>query len=270
MIGPATLSADDRLAQYLGDIAAALRGPRRRRQRVLAELREGVEQAAIARTAPGVPREQALAAAIEEFGRPAAIATAFDPEMAIADARRILTWLLVTGPLVGIWWLLLLHPRPWSAGVAALLAAIPVLPLIAIAVAVAAATFAATGRLTRWIPEAAPGTALTAVSGVAVVVLAGDITILAVAWPQASAEPVGVAAIAASSARVACSLRILRRAATWRHRPAFARSRPALLEALLQRGHVRRHLLASLAPHHERDEELADPVAGEVDGDGQT
>jgi hypothetical protein len=30
---------------------------------------------------------------------------------------------VVTGPLVGVWWLLLLHPHPWRAGVAALVAA---------------------------------------------------------------------------------------------------------------------------------------------------
>jgi hypothetical protein len=55
-----------------------------------------------------------------------------------------------------------LQPHPWRTGVVALLTALPVLPLIAVGIATAAGTFATTGRLIRWLPEASPHRALTA------------------------------------------------------------------------------------------------------------
>jgi hypothetical protein len=218
MTGPPALPAEERLTQYLDEVAAALHGPRRRQQRILVELRDGLEQSAHGRTARGATPEHALAAALTEFGHPSAIANAFSPEMAIADARRILAWLLATGPMVGIWWLLLLHPQPWHGRAAALITAIPVTPLIAIAITCALATFATTGRLIRWIPEAAPRTALTAASSVAALVLAGDVTIIAVGWPEATSEPLGVVAVGASLTRTAFSISALHSLVTWRHR----------------------------------------------------
>ena len=73
----------------------------------------------------------------------------------------------MTGPLVGVWWLLVLYPTPWRSGVVALFAAIPVFPLIIAAIATAAGTFATTGRLMRWLPEASPRQALLATITVA-------------------------------------------------------------------------------------------------------
>jgi hypothetical protein len=208
----------ERLTRYLDEIAAVLHGPRRLQQRILAELRDGVEQSAHSRTARGATPEQALAAALAEFGHPADIAKAFRPEMAIADARRILAWLLATGPLVGIWWLLLLHPQPWHGRPAALITDIPVVPLIAVAIACALATLVTTGRLIRWMPEAAPRTALTAASSVAAFVVAGDITMIAVGWSAASAGFLGVVAVGASLARIACSISAVHSTVTWQHR----------------------------------------------------
>ncbi|HET6532631.1 MAG TPA: permease prefix domain 1-containing protein [Actinoplanes sp.] len=218
MTGPPALPAEERLTQYLDEIAAALHGPRRRQQRILAELRDGVEQSAHTRTARGATPEQALAAALAEFGHPTDIANAFRPEMAIADARRILAWLLATGPLVGLWWLLILHPQPWHGGPAALITAIPVVPLIAVAISCALATLVTTGRLIRWIPEAAPRTAVTAASSVAAFIVACDVTIIAVGWSAASAEFLGVIAVGASLARIACSISALHSMVTWQHR----------------------------------------------------
>jgi hypothetical protein len=63
-----------------------------------------------------------------------------------------MVWFVVAGPLVGIWWLLLLYPSPWRTGLIALVAAIPVIPLIIAAIATAGGTLATTGRLTRWLP----------------------------------------------------------------------------------------------------------------------
>ena len=147
---------DAQLAAYLADLAARLRGPRRRRDAILAELRDGLHHATEAHIAAGLTPAQAAAAAITQFGDPQAVADAFAGELATAYARRTIAWYIVTGPLVGIWWLLLLQPHPWRTGLIALLAAIPVLPLIALAIATAAGTFATTGRLMRWLPETGP------------------------------------------------------------------------------------------------------------------
>jgi hypothetical protein len=218
MTRPRALPADERLSRYLGEIAAALHGPRRRQRCILAELRDGVEQSANGRAARGATPEQALTAAITEFGDPTAVAHAFGPEMAIADARRILTWLLATGPLVGVWWLLLLHPQPWHGTPAELISAIPVTPLIAVAITCTLVTFAGTGRLIRWMPEAAPATALTAAFSVVALVLAGDITIIVVGWSEATSTTLGVLALGASLTRTAGSISALHSIVTWQHR----------------------------------------------------
>src|SRR4249920_2741112 len=76
----------DPLAAYLSDLAAQLRGPRRRREAILTELRDGLEQATKDRTASGLPPDQAAAAAISQFGSPHAVADAFAGELATAYA----------------------------------------------------------------------------------------------------------------------------------------------------------------------------------------
>jgi len=60
--------------------------------------------------------------------------------------------LLIIGPLVGLWWLLLLAPRPWPPGPGVLWAASPDLPLVGVAVAAAVVILASTGSLIRWLP----------------------------------------------------------------------------------------------------------------------
>ena len=124
---------------------------------------------------PGCPPNRPQTAAVAQFGSPQAVADAFAGELATAYARRTIAIYIVTGPLVGIWWLLLLRPDPWRAGLIALLVAIPVLPLITIAIAAAGATLAGTGRLMRWLPEASPRRALAA-----------TIAIAALSWPVTS------------------------------------------------------------------------------------
>jgi len=223
--------AEARLAAYLAEIAAGLHGPRRRRARILAELRDGLDEAVADHAAAGLPPDRAVTAAIERFGSPRAIADAFAPELAVAYARRTLAWFIATGPLVGIWWLLLLQPHPWRTGVFALLAAIPVIPLIAVAIATAAATFATTGSLMRWLPEATPRRALAATIAVAALALTGDtVVIVLYAASDIPARPLGIIAVAASLTRVACSLLTIRRAAAWRGSLAPATSRATAVQ----------------------------------------
>ena len=110
---PAPVPAQkDELAAYLSDLAAQLRGPRRRREAILTELRDGLDQAIEDRIAHRPAPTEAAAAAITQFGSPHAVADAFAGELATAYARRTIACFIATGPLVGIWWLLLLDPQP--------------------------------------------------------------------------------------------------------------------------------------------------------------
>jgi hypothetical protein len=207
------ITADPRLAGYLTEVAARLHGSRRRCARILAELHDGLDEAVADHARDGLTPEQAADAAIHGFGTPAEVAAAFAGELAIAYARRTLAWFVGTGPLVGIWWLLLLQPQPWRTGPAALLAAIPVLPLIGVAVATAMRTFATTGRLMLWLPEATPRRALSATVAVAVLAFTGDTALIAsYAWSAAPARLLGAVAVAASLTRMACSAVTLRHA----------------------------------------------------------
>jgi len=210
--------ADSPVDAYLAELASLLRGPRRRRTQILTELRDGLAHAVEDRVADSIPHNQAEKDAIAEFGTPQTVAEAFTGELATAYARRTIATYIATGPLVGIWWLLLLQPHPWRTGLIALLIAIPVLPLVVVAVATAATTLATTGRLIRWLPEASPRRALTATAALAGLVLVADTAIVAVyARSDIAWQPLGVIAVAASLARIACSITTLGRSTTMRH-----------------------------------------------------
>jgi hypothetical protein len=210
---------DAALTGYLADLATRLHGPRRRREVILAELRDGLDHATDDHIALGLPPDQAAAAAITQFGTPQAVADAFGGELATAYARRTIAWYIATGPLVGIWWLLLLHPSPWRSGLIALLAAIPVIPLIAIAIAAAAGTVATTGHLMRWLPEASPRRALAATAGIAALCIIGDVTMITVLLLSGTpTRPLAVTALAASLTRIAYSITTVRHTLRMRSR----------------------------------------------------
>ena len=116
MIRPPATVADERLAAYLDEVGAGLPGPRGQRARILAELADGLDEAVADQVAAGLPRRAAAAAAIDEFGTANTVAHAFAGEVSTASARRALGWLVVTGPLVGVWWLFLLHPSRGALG----------------------------------------------------------------------------------------------------------------------------------------------------------
>jgi hypothetical protein len=207
-----TRAAEAPIDVYLSDLAGRLRGPRRRREQILIELRDGLDHAITDQT-----DDPAVTAAIAQFGTPQAVADAFAGELATEYARRTVAWYIATGPLVGIWWLLLLQPHPWRTGIIALLAAIPAIPLIAIAIATAAGILATTGRLIRWLPEASPQRTLTATITIAALALAGDLAVInAYSWSDIPWQPLGVLAVAASLTRIACSVVTIRRATAMR------------------------------------------------------
>jgi hypothetical protein len=205
--------AEARLGAYLADLAFRLRGPRRRREAILAELRDGLCHATDDYTAAGLTSAEAAAAAIDQFGDPQAVADAFAGELATVYARRTIARYIATGPLVGIWWLLLLQPHPWRTGIVALVAAIPVLPVIALVIATAVGTLATTGRLIRWLPETSPHRALAATIAIGTLCLISDSTLITMfAVSATAARPLAVIAVAASLTRIACSSVVIRTA----------------------------------------------------------
>lgn len=218
MTGQPTVS-EPRMRAYLEAVAAGLAGPRRHRERILTELGDGLDQAAADRTVAGLGPVEAVDAAIDAFGPPDVVADAFAGELATASARRMLGWFVVTGPLVGVWWLLLLQPNPGRAGVVALVAAIPVVPLVAVALVTAAGTFATTGRLMRWLPQTGPSRAVAAVIAVAVLAVGGDAAIIAVYLGSGlPARALAVVAVAASVIRGGIGVGVVGRAASLHRR----------------------------------------------------
>jgi HAAS len=201
--------------RYLSELATELLpGPRATRTRVLAEVRDGLTDTIDAHLADGMPPDAAATTAIREFGDPATVAHSFAEELATASARRTIAAFILTGPLVGIWWLLLLHPAPWRSGVLAALIAISALALIPVAIATAAGTFATTGRLMRWLPETTATRALTATTAIAVICVAADLTVLGVLTAHLATgrqHPVLVAlAATASIVRIAAAITTIR------------------------------------------------------------
>jgi hypothetical protein len=202
------------IAAYLDELGARLLGPRRRRAQILAELGDGLNQATDQHLNAGMSAQQSQAAAVAQFGSPEAVADAFEGELATVYARRTIALYVITGPLVGIWWLLLLRPDPWRAGLIALLVAIPVLPLIMLAIATAGGTLASTGRLMRWLPEATPRQALAATAVIAGLCIGGDLTMIALFMASGTPmRPLAIIAVAASMIRIACGTTVIARAA---------------------------------------------------------
>lgn len=193
---------------YLAALADRLGGPRRARVAVLEEITDGLHEAIARHGGLGLPPVSAARAAVAEFGTPTAVAASFADELATAQTRRTVATLILTGPLVGVWWLLLLAPRPWRPDPIALWAAIPALSLIAVAVAAAAAVLLTTGRLTRWLPATAPRPALTVTTAVGLACIAGDLTVLGTLAGRAVTAPESLPLALAGAATTASLIRL--------------------------------------------------------------
>ena len=208
-----TLTADadpaGTIAAYLAALDRALRGPRWTRVDICDEVRDGLLAAADRRRTHGADRAAAVQAALAEFGPPELVARAFAAELATARERRLLSTLLLTGPLVGVWWLLLLGPQHWPSHAAELVAAIPVLPVVGATTAGAVAVLAATGRLAHRLPALSPHRTVGVAHACAVACLAVDVTLLAqlallaATGPAAHPPALMAAAGAASLVRLA-------------------------------------------------------------------
>jgi hypothetical protein len=195
------------IAAYLDAVAQRLVGPRALRRAILDELRDGLHEAAASHHRRGVPAAEAVAAALREFGSPAALAAGFAGELAIARARRTTLAYLATGPLIGLCWLsVIVSTRWWQRDPMMLLHAIPVLPLIAVAAVAGILVLAATGPIGSRLREPERH----GLTGAQVIIIAasfGDVILLATAahLVQTATQTVVAVAFTASTARLTAS-----------------------------------------------------------------
>jgi hypothetical protein len=225
-------AAEQVIGSYLAEVADRLIGPAGARRDILAELGAGLGDATDAYRSAGLAPDQAVRAALAEFGQPEQVADGFRAELTAAQARRTALALLRTGPLVGLLWLgaalasrigaQLVPPWHWAS----MPASAPLVTHLAgfafaIAIGSALVTVAATGRLTRWLP-AGPGSlpagprrlpacpaasaaiAAVAASGTAAI----DIALLALLATQAVSTPGRLAALPVAVAAVASVTRL--------------------------------------------------------------
>lgn len=206
--------AEPAIEAYLDDIDARLIGPRRTRAAILEELRDGLQTATAAYRARDATPAAAVAAALEEFGSAPAVAEAFAGELANARARRVSLAYLLTGPFVGISWLLLLAPPDWwQRGPGALWSSIPALPLTMLGATAGLLVLAGTGRLSRWV-HPAPHHLLDMTTLLCLACIAGDLIVLATLADLAAptldhAGVLAATAAIASLSRLACSIATL-------------------------------------------------------------
>lgn len=225
---PLEVAAHATIEGYLRAVATRLTGPARARQAILAELRDGLLEAAGTHLALGRTPVEAADAAIGEFGDPASIASGFSPELAASTARRVALTLGSTGPFIGLLWLgayaagrfgPVEAAPPWrwpGAPTGAWLA----FPLIGAAVATAVLAtllvLVSTGRLSRLLPTRR-GAAPIAAATVGVAAITVDLTMLGLLAIQVTTQPDSLAwaplavAVAATLARLLVASRCTRR-----------------------------------------------------------
>jgi hypothetical protein len=188
---------------YLDAVDRRLTGPRPVRASILDELRDGLHQAAAARRDTADP----AAAAIAEFGTPAQVAAAFADELAGAQARRTARGYVLTGPPIGVLWVLALSAGGDPLDVIGPWRLVPPVPVLATAVLAAVLVLAGTGRASRWVRLPARR---VADAGIVVVVatLIGDLLMLTVAtrWLPEPLSLLAALAVTASAIRLGLGL----------------------------------------------------------------
>ncbi|WP_066361613.1 permease prefix domain 1-containing protein [Herbidospora mongoliensis] len=89
---------------YLNELAKTLRGPRRARNDLLAEARDGLLDAAEAYEDQGLPPDEAQVRALADFGPVAVVAPGFQEELTAAQSRRTAALLFLSTPAVALMW----------------------------------------------------------------------------------------------------------------------------------------------------------------------
>ncbi|MDT4989808.1 MAG: hypothetical protein QOI74_3902 [Micromonosporaceae bacterium] len=166
---------------------------------VLAELRDDLLEATATLTAGGTEPFAAARAAIADFGDEETIARELRGELGTRRARRIGITLLVTGPVVGVCWLVAVffgtaHATAWRWLL------VLVAPVIVIGAAATGLTVVSSGRLSRWLgPYTVMARRASAIAGIAAGT--GDLLLLAgcAALLLSSQRPSALFALAAGA-----------------------------------------------------------------------
>ena len=110
---PAPMDGTDLLDRHVAALGATLRGPGGLRRDVLAEVRDGLHDAAQAHRARGRAPADAAAMAVAEFGPVDDLAPLYQAELTVAQARRTALVVVLIFPALVLGWDLM-----WSAGLA--------------------------------------------------------------------------------------------------------------------------------------------------------
>jgi hypothetical protein len=176
------IATADPIEEYVSTLAAALHGPARAKARMIAEIRDGLTDAAAARTSEGEPPESAARGALREFGTAADLIPDCQAELTIVQTRHTARLVILTTTALLAYWQL-----TWTvheAGPAGLPRVVQLFGtnlsiLTGAAALLATTTLAATGVLARWLPTprrlplvvAWTGTITSAVLGIATITL---------------------------------------------------------------------------------------------------
>ncbi|MEU3180437.1 permease prefix domain 1-containing protein [Streptomyces albidoflavus] len=220
------MTPDGPVERYSAELAAALRGPDGARERLVAEVRDGLAETVAAYEAAGALPERAVREAVAEFGSVAEVAASCQRELTVAQARRTARALALTGPfLVACWWLVR-GTGGEQGGVSGFAhqVAVQLSSAAVVAVVLAALALGATGAWGRWLPVAAErlpgavawtGTAASVAMAVTTLALAtaaflaeeGPLTVLAGALAAAShAVVAGPARVCRECARLSAAV----------------------------------------------------------------
>jgi hypothetical protein len=209
---------DASIDRFLTAVDAGLDGPARRRGEILAELRDGLLEAADAHAGAGVGRDEAVVLAVREFGDPQVLARAFQPELSAARARRLVTALLAASPLVIALWMSaasVIGERPARVPLELISTRLPGLLLVLATVSCTAWIVAATGRASRWL-ALPPGGSLTGAAAIGGLSALADIAAIVllttelIGYPGATHLIALAAAMTASAARCVLASRATR------------------------------------------------------------
>lgn len=205
----------DSIPSFLQTVAAHLPGPGRHREAILAELQDGLLEAADAHQRGGREWNEAVRLALRDFGNAENLAASFRPELIIARVRRTALALFGATPIVIALWIAAARSRD-TAGTNRLfdspLDHVAAALLLTALIATGIWTVATTGRPSRWLPVT-PRTAPLGAAAMALTTVTIDlaaVTILGVRlahYPGTVHALILAAAIAASCVSVLLAMR---------------------------------------------------------------
>lgn len=186
---------------YLSTLEGALRGHARDKSRLLLELRGGLEDAAAAQVAAGLPPLEASRQALRGFGSVEELVQACQPELSVRQVRRTAWMVTLTVPALIALWHALLGPRADQLPRAAVLLGEHLAGLGATTAVLGGLALLVTGPLARWLQMPRRLPMLVAVSGIvsAATMALAPLAMAAATPPTAGMwPPILLAAIAAA------------------------------------------------------------------------